>query len=80
MNEPKQYKRGDVREDGYVFQRYQFNGTYNKAYEVWMSPLALKVERDRKTKWRLNNKEKALEARRAWYRKRKEASAPEIEL
>jgi hypothetical protein len=75
MNLGQTRKRGEIREDGYVFQRYQFNGKYNKAYEVWMSPVALKVQRERQTRWRLANKEKALEAKRAWYRRQKEALA-----
>lgn len=67
----KTFKRGDIREDGFIFQRYQYNADYDKHYPVWISPEAKRGEQERAKAWRLANHEKALKARRDWYRAKK---------
>lgn len=67
----KKHKRGDVREDGYIFMRY-IKHANGKTYECWTSPLALNHARKRNAEWREANKERALQARRDWFQKNKD--------
>jgi hypothetical protein len=62
---PPIYKRGDVREDGYIFKRYQTHRN-GKTYPVFMSPLAKKMESDRAKKPTDEQKLKRKYALRAW--------------
>jgi hypothetical protein len=65
------YRRGDVREDGYVFQRYKKlpNG---KTYPVFRSQLSLKKDAEASRKWRIENPEKVRAAVSAWKAKNKD--------
>lgn len=65
------YRRGDVREDGYVFQRYKKHAN-GKTYAVFSSLLSLKKNAEATRRWRLENPEKAREAVVAWKAKNKD--------
>jgi len=69
----KTHKRGDVREDGFIFQSYQTRG--DKTYERWLSPFAVETKKAQNTKWRLANKDKAYAAYKAWFEKNKDKHA-----
>lgn len=58
------FKRGDLREDGYVF--YGMKRVGEKTYQVFMSPLAHKKQLERVKKWRIENRDHALKATREW--------------
>jgi peptide methionine sulfoxide reductase MsrA len=61
----KKPTRGDVRDDGYIFYRYQKSGN-GVTYQVWMSPLAHKKQLERNKEWRAENRDKAINATKAW--------------
>jgi ABC-type sugar transport system ATPase subunit len=65
-------KRGDTREDGFIFQYYAVHPETKKVYAHWLSPIAIERAKARKAKWRLANADKARAARRDWYRRKKE--------
>jgi hypothetical protein len=65
------YRRGDVREDGYVFQRYKKHPN-GKTYPLFSSPLSLKRNAEASRKWRLENPDKVREAIAAWKAKNKD--------
>jgi hypothetical protein len=66
------HKRGDIREDGFVFQYYAVHPDTKKTYEHWLSPIAIERAKARKERWRKANADKARAARREWYRRKKE--------
>lgn len=62
----QQHKRGDTREDGYIFLRYQFNDETGKSYPVFISPFAYKAQLKRVSEWRAANKDKVAAYKAAW--------------
>lgn len=59
------HKRGDVREDGYIFQDYMTHAN-GKTYPRWISPLSLKRKREKDKRWREANPDRCKEAVRNW--------------
>jgi hypothetical protein len=64
----KPFKRGDIREDGYLFKQYDLknkdeNGFF---YENWRNPKSLNLDANLKKEWYERNKELTKERARAW--------------
>lgn len=64
----KPFKRGDIREDGYLFKQYDLknkdeNGFF---YENWRNPKLLNLDANLKKEWYERNKELTKKRARAW--------------
>jgi len=69
----KTHTRGDVRDDGFIFQSYQTRG--DKTYERWLSPEAVETKKKQNAKWREANRDKAYASYAAWYQRNKDKHA-----
>ena len=69
----KPFKRGDVREDGYVFREYSKKTKKGKFFcEVWSDPEKVKQRQICKKQQYYNNIEKERERGRLWYKQNSE--------